>query len=65
MNKTLKLKAHGKAFGKIAEYQLLSEAYLSPRQILFICWEFHPTNQSHGIFFAQIWNQRIELSLFK
>ena len=26
---------------------------------------FHPTNQSHGIFFAQIWNQRIELSLFK
>ena len=26
---------------------------------------FHATNQSHGIFFAQIWNQRIELSLFK
>ena len=26
---------------------------------------FHPTNQSHGIFFAQIWNQRIELSLLK
>ena len=26
---------------------------------------FHPTNQSHGIFFAQIWNQRIELRLFK
>ena len=25
---------------------------------------FHPTNQSHGIFFAQIWNQQIELSLF-
>ena len=22
---------------------------------------FHPTNQSHEIFFAQIWNQRIEL----
>ena len=25
---------------------------------------FHPANQSHGIFFAQIWNQRIEPSLF-
>ena len=26
---------------------------------------FDPTNQSHGIFFAQTWNQWIELSLFK
>ena len=24
---------------------------------------FQPTNQNHGIFFAQIWNQRIEVSL--
>ena len=36
MNKTLKLKAHGKAFGKIAEYQLLSEAYHLDKFSLYV-----------------------------
>ena len=34
MNKTLKLKAHAKAFGKIAEYKLLQNNQINARALI-------------------------------